>query len=253
MTELQIKEGIAYAENAFIGQNSHLNKDKDLFKAQFNLNGKKVLDFGCGMGGMTLWYAQNWNCTIKGIDVDPNHIDIAERLLHKHKVDNVSFELRNVLANPLREKFDLIILNDVAEHIPIELLEKIFLSLRESLLPGGGIFVSYPPWEGPYASHLNHDISLPWCQYLPNDILMKMIKNKDRVLVGSKTLIEEYKKLNHLNHNRLEKITQNTGLKISSRKSHTKLNKLTFLKNKNINSGLFKYLVTKELIYLQQA
>lgn len=250
MTPKQQQEGLQYAENAFKGTSSHLNLDKKLISENFDFTGKKILDFGCGMGGMTLWYAQNWDCEVVGMDIDPNHIEIANKLHAKYNLPNVRFELRNVLENPIQEKFDFIILNDVAEHIPLEILEKIIMQLKACLHPTGGIFVSYPPWEGPYASHLNHDIALPWCQFLPDAILRKMMLKKNRVLVGTKTLMEEYYELNHLNHKKLSRISKKSGLKISFRKSHCKLNNIKVLSNINFNKLFFKYLVTKELVVL---
>jgi cyclopropane fatty-acyl-phospholipid synthase-like methyltransferase len=248
MTKEQLNEGCNYAENAFLGANSHLNLDKKLIKENFDFTKKKILDFGCGMGGMTLWYATNWNCTVHGIDVDPNHLEIASILKIKHKIKNVNFELRNVLEKPLKEKYDYIILNDVAEHIPIDILNKIMVQLKASLAPEGEIFISYPPWEGPYASHLNHVLRLPWCQFLPDFLLKKIMKNKDRKLVGKKTIMQEYYELNHLNHRRLTKIAKKIGLNMKFRKSHTRLSRMKLFMNKNINFGIFKFLVTKELV-----
>jgi cyclopropane fatty-acyl-phospholipid synthase-like methyltransferase len=248
MTNEQLNEGCKYAENAFIGANSHLNLDKKLIKENFDFTGKKILDFGCGMGGMTLWYATQWKCQVYGIDVDPNHLEIASILKTKHKVNNVKFELRNVLEKPLTEKYDYIILNDVAEHIPMDILDKILVQLKACLAPEGGIFLSYPPWEGPYASHLNHVLSLPWCQFLPDFMLKNIMKNKDRKLVGTKTIMQEYYELNHLNHNRLTNIIDKIGLDMKFRKSHSRLNRMKLFMNKNINFGIFKYLITKELV-----
>jgi len=248
MTIELLNEGCKYAENAFQGENSHLNLDKKLIKENFDFSNKKILDFGCGMGGMTLWYATQWNCTVHGVDVDANHIEIAEILKTKHKVKNVNFELRDVLEKPLTEKYDYIILNDVAEHIPMDILDKILVQLKASLAPGGGIFLSYPPWEGPYASHLNHVLGLPWCQFLPDFLLKKIMAKKDRVLVGKKTIMQEYYELNHLNHNRLSRVIDNIGLNLKYRKSHSRLNRYTWFSNKNINFGIFKFLITKEIV-----
>lgn len=248
MTNEQLYEGCNYAENAFLGAKSHLSLDKKLIKENFDFTGKKILDFGCGMGGMTLWYATQWKCEVYGIDVDPNHYEIASILKTKHKVNNVKFELRNVLEKPLTEKYDYIILNDVAEHIPMDILDKILVQLKASLAPEGGIFLSYPPWEGPYASHLNHVLRLPWCQFLPDFLLKKIMKNKDRKLVGTKTIMQEYYELNRLNHDRLTNIIDRVGLDMKFRKSHSRLNRMKIFMNKNINFGIFKYLVTKELV-----
>ena len=36
-------------------------------------------DFGSGMGGMSLWYAKNWNCSVKGVDIDGFHVNVANQ------------------------------------------------------------------------------------------------------------------------------------------------------------------------------
>lgn len=250
MTPELLQEGLAYAENAFKGEKSHLTLDKALFSRHFNFDGKKLLDFGCGMGGMTLWYAQQWDCTVTGTDIDPNHIAIAQKLWEKYPNPRVSFHLQNVLETPLTDTYDYIILNDVAEHIQINILEAIFATLKKSLAPGGKIFVSYPPWEGPYASHLNHVLGIPWCQFLPDAYLRKLMQNKNRQLVGTKTIMEEYDELNHLNHELLMKTAKSVGLHLTYRKSHSKLNSL-FQTDTSFHWGPLKYLVTKELVLLE--
>ena len=133
MTEEQYKEGIAYSEDNFQNDEApHLKIDKQLIRDKFNLNGKKILDFGCGMGGMSLWYATNWDCEVYALDIDNNHIQIAEHLKDKYQVKNVTFSQRNILEDHLKEneKFDFVFLNDVAEHIDYPILTEIFKQLK---------------------------------------------------------------------------------------------------------------------------
>src|SRR5690606_17105438 len=51
----QLKEGLAYAERNLLSENSHLYLDKSILRKNFDLRGKHVLDFGCGMGSTALW------------------------------------------------------------------------------------------------------------------------------------------------------------------------------------------------------
>ena len=108
----QFEEGVAYAERNFTEDvDTHLYLDKILIKQQFDLNNKKILDFGCGMGGMAIWYATMYKkCQVYGLDIDPHHIKIAHHLIKKHKVSNIICEKRNILEDPLRndERFDYI-------------------------------------------------------------------------------------------------------------------------------------------------
>ena len=255
MTKEQLDEGLAYAEDNFLNDNApHLKVDKALIKSKFDLTGKKILDFGCGMGGMSLWYATNWNCEVHGLDIDNHHVNIANKMKEKHGVSNVRFEVRNVLEKPLDEKYDYVFLNDVAEHIPLDILKQIIAQLGNSLKKGGQIFVTYPPWKSPYASHVTHAVGIPWCQYLPDSVLLKLIEKNNMVLVGDEEsdLVEAYKGLNHLTHKKLMNVVNGSGLKPVYRKSHCLLNKVGPLKDLNFNFFPLDFLVTKEFLLLQK-
>ena len=248
MKEDQLSEGIAYAKNIIQGSKHHLHLDQDYLRQNFDLSGKKVLDFGCGMGGMTIWLSRQWDCAVTGVDIDSHHIQVAKELLKNYPDSKVNFELRNVLEKPIDEKFDVILINDVVEHIPMSILSQILAQLRGCLNEHGQIFISYPPWESPYASHLNHVLSIPWVQFLPQKMVLSMLEKKNRTLVGTKDLKQEYLELNHLNHRRFMKVVDDTSLKVAKRTSHSKLKKFGL----DVNAGLFKYFITKELLVLQR-
>lgn len=247
-------EGITYAEQNFLDDTAnHLKVDKHLLRNMFKLDGKKILDFGCGMGGMSLWYARQWNCTVHGFDIDRHHIQIAKDLQERHQVKNVKFEVRNILTDPVTDQYDFIVLNDVAEHIPYPILEEIFCSLRNRLAPGGRIFVSYPPWQSPYASHVTHILGLPWCQFLPQGLLLKWIEKNNRLIVGEKEpdLVQAYKGLNRLTHKRLMRTLKKSGLVPVFRKSHSFFNNFSLLKNVNLRFFPLSFLITKEFLVLK--
>lgn len=256
MTKEQLEEGLRYAEENFLDENAnHLAVDKKLIREKFDLTGKKILDFGCGMGGMTLWYATNWECDVLGLDIDNHHVAIARKMKEKHNAKNARFVVQNVLEKPLAEKFDYVFLNDVAEHIPLDILKQIIRQLGASLAEGGRIFVTYPPWKSPYASHVTHAVGIPWCQYLPQGKLMKMIEKNNMVLVGDEEsdLVEAYKGLNHLTHDKLMNAVNGSGLKPIFRKSHCILNKVPGLKNVPFRIPPLDFLITKEFLLLEKA
>ncbi|HHM21171.1 MAG TPA: class I SAM-dependent methyltransferase [Bacteroidetes bacterium] len=255
MIQALYDEGISYAEQNFMDEAAnHLKVDKALIRSKFNLDGKKVLDFGCGMGGMSLWYARNFDCQVHGVDIDRHHIRIANDLRKKHGVDNVRFEVRNVLDRPLEEQYDFIVLNDVAEHIQLPVLEKIFVQLARTLAPGGKVFVSYPPWKSPYASHVHHIVGLPWCQFLPEKILLKRIEKNNRPIVGEEEsdLLQAYKGLNHLTHEKLMRAVEPAGLRVAFRKSHSIVNRLPGLGGLNLRFFPLNFLITKEFVLLEK-
>ena len=258
MTEAQFQDGLAYAEDNFKNENApHLKVDKRLIREQLNLDGARILDFGCGMGGMSLWYATNFDCSVYALDIDRHHVRIANTLKDKYAVENVEFSQRNVLEVPLaaHERFDYIFLNDVAEHIQYPILQEIMVQLKRGLAPGGKIFVSYPPWQGPYASHVSHVTGLPWCQFLPERILIPMIEKNNRVIVGDleSDLLEAYRGLNHLTHARLLRVVRAAGLRPTYRKSHSLVNRMGGpLKHVNLRVWPFDLLVTKEFVMLER-
>ena len=253
MNDSLLIEGLNYAEQNFLDENAdHLKVDKRLVRQLLDLNGKRIMDFGCGMGGMTLWYASNWECEVYGVDIDGHHIQVAKQIQQKYQVQNVHFVQRNVIENPLEGTFDYIFLNDVIEHIPLDVLEHIFLQLEKVLSPKGRIFISYPPWKSPYASHLNHVIKIPWCQFLPSAILDDLIEKNNHPIVGEleSDLKEAYKGLNHMTHQKITRIIAKTSLKTIYRKSHCILNKFPGLHKMNFRLFPLNYLITKEFLML---
>ncbi|MFQ5448709.1 MAG: SAM-dependent methyltransferase [Saprospiraceae bacterium] len=256
MTQALYHEGIEYAEQNFLSEDAnHLKVDKQLIRKLFNLDDKLVLDFGCGMGGMSLWYAKSWKCKVHGVDIDRHHIRIANDLKRRHTIENATFEVRDILDNPLTGKYDFIVLNDVAEHIPFPVLSELMAALGRALAPGGEILVSYPPWKSPYASHVAHVVGIPWCQFLPERLLMKLIAKNNRPIVGEKEsdLVAAYNGLNHLTHPKLMAVLEGSDLRCTYRKSHSFLNWLPLLKNLNLRIPPFDYLVTKEFVILKNS
>ena len=256
MEKTILEEGLQYAEDNFLNDEaSHLKVDKQLIPQLMDLNGKRIIDFGCGMGGMTLWYAKKWDCEIYGVDIDQHHIEVANFLKEKHQLYNVHFEKRNIVENPLEGKFDYIFLNDVVEHIREDYLVNIFQQLEKALTPKGKIFISYPPWKSPYASHLNHVIKIPWCQYLPSRTLNGMIEKHNHPIVGDleSDLKEAYAGLNRMTHEKLMSVMNQTNLKQVYRKSHCIINRFSPLKNVPFRVFPLDYLITKEFIMFEKS
>ena len=181
-----LKEGLEYAEKNFLSKNSHLYLDKEILGKNFDLRGKDVLDFGCGMGNTSLWIASEMGAYVDGFDLDPNHIMVAKELNRKHKVSGVRFVLRNIIESPVDKHYDFIMLNDVIEHIKEDWIPVILdILINQNPKKGGTIFFSYPPWEGPHASHLQRAIKIPWVQFLPQKYVYNLIESNNRKLVGS--------------------------------------------------------------------
>ncbi len=122
--------------------------------------GEKVLDVGCG-SGVSLLEAQALGGLAYGIEADPNVKPIADALglkIHFGSLHDTPFP---------EERFDLVVMNQVIEHVPEpDLTLKL---LRQRLVPGGRIVLVFPNirslgrrltglrwihWHIPY--HLHH-------------------------------------------------------------------------------------------------
>lgn len=253
MNIAQLEEGLVYAEMNFTGTLTFSKLDKELIKNNFQLKGKDVLDFGCGMGHMSMWFARELGAFVDGVDIDENHIQVAQAFNKKHKIQNVTFDLRNIIADPIDKQYDFIFLNDVIEHIRMDWIQNVLdVLVYNNLKPGGIIFFSYPPWEGPHASHLQPATSIPWVQFFPQKFVINLVKKRNKQLVGKHDLLTEYQELNHMSHRKLTRLLKKYPLKLVFRKSHTKLNRIGLFKNTNFNFFPFTYIVTKELIAFEK-
>jgi hypothetical protein len=251
------KEALDYAIRNYCSEtDTHLHLDKDYILKNFDLTGKNILDFGSGMGSMPLWYKSNWNCNVTCIDIDENHIEISKKLFEQFNVHDIQLECRDIIKDPLTGKYDFILLTDVVEHLEISILPKIIQQLESALAQNGVMYVSFPPWQGPYASHVEHVIGFPWCQFIPDFILVPMIKKRNLELAGSieQTLIDAYFGLNRMTFGKLMMIIKKqTQLKLTKRIAHTILNKLSFFKNINFTIFPLNLLISKEILIFEHS
>lgn len=87
--------------------------------------GSKVLDIGCGIGALASDIAENVpNVKVFGIDLNEKNIDIAKQ---KYNFENLRFIIGDATKDLPDEKFDVIVLSNVLEHIEKrqQLLEQI--------------------------------------------------------------------------------------------------------------------------------
>jgi 2-polyprenyl-3-methyl-5-hydroxy-6-metoxy-1,4-benzoquinol methylase len=122
--------------------------------------GQIMLDVGCG-NGLSLLEGGRLGAEVLGIEADPNVRSIAEEL-------GLRIHIGSLYDQPFPDmRFDLIVLNQVIEHMPEP--GKTLAALKERLKPGGRVVLSFPNrgsalrrlfgakwinWHIPY--HLHH-------------------------------------------------------------------------------------------------
>ena len=110
------------------------NKYIDIFLN--SLNGKKILDVGCG-NGKDCKYILEKGFNINGIDLSIGMLNIA-----KEKVPNCNFEIMDIteITYP-DDSYDGIISNCSLFHIPVEELPKTLKSFKRVLKPDGKLLL----------------------------------------------------------------------------------------------------------------
>lgn len=130
------------------------------------LEGKRVLEIGCGRGHLSSLLASEYNCSVVGVDVK-EYAEVWELL--KSKSPNLDYRVVDLSSeNPFEaESFDLIVSFVVWEHIIHP-----FITLRECckiLKPSGAIYIYVNPYRSPTGSHRDKEIFFPFPHLLFED------------------------------------------------------------------------------------
>ena len=142
--------------------------------AGINLNNRKILEIGCGNGGVIEAFAKD---TSKAIGIDLRDFDRSE-----HATQNVSYITADVFDLEKRslysDKFDLIILRDVIEHLPDK--DSIFNLFNDLLSDIGHVLITFPPFYSPFGAHqqvFSKTIlgKLPYMHWMPKALYLKWV------------------------------------------------------------------------------
>lgn len=112
------------------------------------VQGRTVIDFGCGEGREVLELAASGAGRVIGIDVQTHLIERARRLAREARLDGVCEFVTSTNA-----RADVIVSVDGFEHFNDP--EAVLHTMDRLLAPGGEILVSFgPTWYHPYGGHL---------------------------------------------------------------------------------------------------
>ncbi|MGN6059290.1 MAG: class I SAM-dependent methyltransferase [Sphingomicrobium sp.] len=98
--------------------------------------GQRVLDIGCGWGGMALYLHKVAGVDVLGVTLSEHQVKIArERAAQAGVSEHVKFELKDYRL--LDEKFDRIVSVGMFEHVGAKHYDEFFAKCRELLKPDG--------------------------------------------------------------------------------------------------------------------
>lgn len=181
----------------------------------------RVLEIGCGEGGNLLPFAQ-LGCYVKGIDLDRERTEQARKyfVLSGQKGEFVCQDFLTFSSpNEGSERFDIILIHDVIEHIPPSAKYPFFFHIRSFLRRGGIVFFGFPAWHNPFGGHQQISVGiaskLPFIHLLPN-VLYTLLLRFSRT---SPAMIEELLAIKQarMTIERFEQLTHQTGYTIVDR------------------------------------
>lgn len=119
-----------------------------------------VLDVGCGLGGSARYIANEYGCSVTGIDLTDEYVDVANRLTEFVKLqEKVSFRQGSAIDLP----FDSGIFDVVwTEHTQMNISdkEKFYGELSRVLKPGGRLV-----FHDIFGTEINPYYPTPWAEY----------------------------------------------------------------------------------------
>jgi SAM-dependent methyltransferase len=178
--------------------------------------GKSVAEIGSAEGGVLAAFVKNGASSALGTDIAKERLDFGKRIAALEKLP-MAFIYHNVMTEePLSEwieKFDLVLLRDVIEHLDDTQLA--LHNIKKIIKPGGYLFVTFPPYHSPFGGHQHTLASLPgkipYIHLLPDFLFHSLIAS------GRPADIEEVKRLQHikLTPNKFMHAVESAGFQIS--------------------------------------
>ena len=115
------------------------NKINHIIKKLDLREGQKVLDIGCGWGGMAFEIAKQSKCEVTGISLSENQISYCNKKAKEIKMDNqVKFELCDYRS--VKEKFHRIVSVGAFEHFGRKFYKTFFKKIK-NIMTDDGIFL----------------------------------------------------------------------------------------------------------------
>jgi trans-aconitate 2-methyltransferase len=103
-----------------------------------------VLELGCGIGTLTGLLAKGLEAggSVTAVDLSPASVETAEKRLGSF--GNVRLLVGDALEMSLEGRFDVVVLPDVIEHIPLERHSELFGRVASWVEDGGFVLLHYP-------------------------------------------------------------------------------------------------------------
>ena len=138
---LSLKWLTPFYDSLVDGPMSVMNMRKNLVKRMGELNGKRILDVGCGTGSLSILIKQTYPAAeVVGLDGDPQILETARSKSQKDALE-IQFEQGMSFELPYPEaSFDVVLTSFMLHHLNREDKQKTALEAYRVLRPGGQLF-----------------------------------------------------------------------------------------------------------------
>lgn len=150
-----------------------LQKQLGAYLARADVEGKRILDFGCGAGASTVIMAKMYpGTTFIGVELDEKRIQVAKRIAQERGLTNIEF-LTSPSGDTLPESVmasqcDEIMMCAVYEHLLPNERRVVMPLLWKALRPGGYLFMNQTPHS--WFPYEHHSTGLWGINYVPDRV-----------------------------------------------------------------------------------
>ena len=131
-----------------------------------DFTGKRVIDFGCGRGGMVQRVMEAGADSALGIELNPDYVAFANRKVASQWDGRAQFVVDDIRTMNV-EPADIVVSSDTFEHVMS--LPDTLAAVVGACKPGGDLYIGFSPlWHSPYGHHRFIHSRLPWA-HLPRD------------------------------------------------------------------------------------
>ena len=145
-------------------------------------NETRVLEIGCGEGGNLLPFAES-GCSVTGIDICQSRISEARTFFAEHNQQGTFVCQDFILTQEAKtegERFDIILIHDVIEHIPPPCKKEFLARIKAFLKKNGLVFIGFPAWQNPFGGHQQISVGfasrLPFIHLLPSPVYKFLLR-----------------------------------------------------------------------------
>jgi SAM-dependent methyltransferase len=128
-----------------------------------------VLDVGSGVGGTARYLAEEYSCTVTGLDITPDYVSLAEKLSELVGLEErTKFQCGSAVSTPFGDgTFDCVWMEHVLMNIPEK--DRLTAELARILLPGGKLAL-HEVFEADGGEPL---LPVPWSESPDTSFMMK--------------------------------------------------------------------------------